>query len=671
MVLVQKNFNIHGDNIVECVRAFDYIVTGLGNLVLKIVGPITSVTCPVYVVTLADKELFFQFFPGYGERRWNQDVLNFIKRSGGRLREAADAIVTVIENGTELPVAAIEFCGALPAGNQAWQRQGRAFSFAHAEIPYFYVAELGGFELDAERGRKAERMPNPAIPFSFFAMTQYQGAVCLPVYEANAGATSETITHYEPIFGNAEFLEFLKLAILGDSTRHPGAVLGQKCIALVKLLAGAKKRQDGLTSDQWQAAYDAVLSGQSLPDFLSKNVRLSWKKTAYIDDLTRTARLFMALGASDSFGLTSTSLPISFVPKDGRAAFSRKAKALYPDMDNSFVAWLADESKHLAISWVMGFKPRGDDARPDRGLPPLARMLIGDNCELLTFVYGPAPETHWIDLARNPVGLGTRNGLWEAVLAVSDGVLIDSATKPVSTPRGYQKDAWAAVLVKEEQISLFVEPKVLSLGEQDVDTALHVAFESLGTATIFEGMCNPPGGDWSGISFRWDGTDPEHRWLTLPRVSADGAKRPDHVFALFGHGKGTICLCVESKERAQALDAGIGPRLTRYTEALFESTPSIYRDTTLNSWAIFNSPWKRRDVIFISAGAYLVSTPETPFHGLPEGSGLDFQIGVSFSEDGQKCTLHLRGDTDSGRAVVSYLAELQNWGDFVTIKVNN
>jgi hypothetical protein len=364
---------------------------------------------------------------------------------------------------------AIEFCGALPAGNQAWQRQGRAFSFAHAKIPYFYVAELGGFELDAERGRKAERMPNPAIPFSFFTMTRYQGSVCLPVYEANSGATGEMIERFGSIFGKAEFLEFLRLAVLGDATERAANGLGDKCVALVELLANSKKRQDGLTGNQWKEAHGAMLRGKNLPDFLSEKARLPWKKTAYIDGLTASAKQFMALGAELSLGLTSTALPLSFVPKDRRKSFSAKSKALYPDMSTDFEAWLSKDDKHLAISWVMGFKPRGDDARPDRGLPPLARMLVGDDCELMTFVYGPAPASHWNDLATNPVGLARRNGLWEAVLGVSDAVLADSATKLAGTPRGYMKDAWAAVL-NEERIPLHVEAKVLSFGEQDVDT---------------------------------------------------------------------------------------------------------------------------------------------------------------------------------------------------------
>jgi hypothetical protein len=338
-------------------------------------------------------------------------------------------------------------------------------------------------------------------------------------------------------------------------------------------------------------------------------------------------------------------------------------------MSAGFEKWLAAADKHLAISWVMGFKPRGDDARPDRGLPPLARMLIGDDCDLMTFVYGPAPRTHWTDLARDPVALAGRNGLWEAVLGVSDAVLVDSSTKPEGTPRGYLKDAWAAAL-KEENIPLHVEAKVRSFGEQDVDTALHVAFESLGSDIVFEGMCNPPGGDWSGISFRWAKAEAEHRWLTLPRVSAEGAKRPDHVFALFGHGVHPICLCIESKEFSRSLDDNIGPRLTRYTEVLFESPPSIHRAEKLTPWAIYNDDWNCPNLTYISAGAYLAASTN-PFNSVPEGTNLDIQIGVEFTQEGKTCILHLRGDTPKGKTLVRHLASLSNWGKFVTLKLSS
>ncbi len=660
------HYNIHGDNIVECVRAFEYVLASLGKDVESVVGPLESVTCPVYIVSVASTDRRFQFFPGYGQARWNQDVLGYVKRTGGRLREAADAIITQITDSAEKPLAAIEFCGAIPAGNQAWQRNGRAFSFARAGIPYFFVAELGGFELTSERERKSERMPNPAVPFSFFAMTHYHGSVCLPVYEASPGARVQTIERYNPIYGKVEFLEFLRLAILGGATDAAASALGDKCLALVELLADGRKRQDGLTSAQWRSAEEAVKAGTTLPDYLLDNARLRWSKIAYIDDLTTSARAFMTLGNAESFGLTSSSLPLSFVPKARRAEFARKARAIYADMEPSFQEWLSQDNVHLAIAWVMGFKPRGDDARPDRGLPPLARMLVGDDTELLTFVYGPAPVSHWNSLANNPVGLARANGLWESVMAVSDGVLVDSSRKPLTTPRGHRKSHWAAVL-SEEQFPLLVHPSVLSLGEQDVDTALHVVFEALGADIAFEGMCNPPGGDWSGISFRWTPELPEHRWMTLPRVSAEGAKRPDHVFALFGHGTQTVCLCIESKERANSLDYRIGPRLVRYTEALFEVAPSIFREQDANPWGIYETSWSSSPLLFLSAGAYL-ATEGDPFRGLGEGTALDIQIGVVFLDNGRRCELHLRGDSPEGKELVRYLCSLNKWGGFATVR---
>lgn len=665
----ERQFNIHGDNIVECVRALDYIVAGLGELVKEVAGPSVSVTCPVYSLLLDTGTLRFQFLPGYGERRWNQDVLGFVKRSGGRLREAADAVITELKSGSESAIAAIEFCGALPAGNQAWQRQGRAFSFAHAHIPYFFVAELGGFELGAARARKAERMPNPAIPFSFYTMTRYEGSVCLPVYEANAGTTVETVERYSSIFGKAEFLEFLKLAILGQSTGAAGEALAEKSSTLVELLADAKTKTSGLTGKQWREAKSTLAAGGSLIDFLSAKARLAWSKLVSIKSLTSTARRFMDLGAKASFGLTSSKLPLSYVPKEQRTAFAKAAKAIYPNIDAAFVTWLGRGDRHLAIAWLNGFKPGGDDARPDRGLAPLARMLAGNEADLLTFVYGPAPKSHAKLLATNPVRLAASNGLWEAILAVSDGVLSDGGQNPPPAPAGYLKDAWSAAL-QEQEIPLHVEPKVLSLGEQDVDTALHVAFESLGNEVAFEGMCNPPGGDWSGISFRWAKDTAEHRWLTLPRVSASNAKRPDHVFALFDHGDHTVCLCIESKERARSLESDIGPRLVRYTEQLFASAPSIHRGEKLKPWGTYEREWAAEPITFLSAGAYLAAADDL-FRGLPAGTNLDLQIAVSFSADAQACEIHLRGDTETGKALAIHLVGLRGWSPFVTVKLIN
>src|SRR6185503_13175339 len=89
-------------------------------------------------------------------------------------------------------------------------------------------------------------------------------------------------------------------------------------------------------------------------------------------------------------------LPLSFVPRSERAKFAEGMREIYRDLDPAVAAWVATSKVDLAIAWVAGFKPRGDDARPDRGLPPLARMLVGDSTHLMTLVYGPAPQSYWI-----------------------------------------------------------------------------------------------------------------------------------------------------------------------------------------------------------------------------------------------------------------------------------
>ena len=660
-------YRIHGDNIVECARTFEYVILATDPIARATAGPMGSVTCPSYEIELkSGDKLSFTFLPGFGERRWNQDVLGFVKSSGGRLREATDAIVTRLKGEREIPLFAIEFCGALPAGNNAWQRQGRAFSFSHAGIPYFYLAELGGFELTSDRKRKAERWPNPAVPFSFFSMTHYQGTVCLPVYEANSGARTETTARYSPVFGKNDFLDYIRLALTNELPNKAAQRLGEKCIGLVELLAASKTRPDGLTKAQWGAARKAVEGGESLTAYLAAKAPLAWRKVAYIEALTDSARAFMNFGAKNSLGLTSNTLPLSFVPRDRRGAFAAGVRSIYADLDAAAAVWLARTRTDLAIAWVNGFKPTGDDARPDRGLPPLARMLIGDRTDLLTFVYGPAPASHWKLLMRAPGQLAASNGLWEAALGVSDGLLLDSATMAAESPRAILKEFWAASVPQREE-ALNVNPVVLSPSEHDVDTALHVIFGSLGSDVAFEGMCNPPGGDWSGVSFVWSKDAGEHRWLTLPRVTAAGSKRPDHVFGLFGLGDLALCLCVESKERPRSLESGIGPRLISYTKSLFGVSPSIWRRSATEAWSVYAEKWILQSSEFASMGAY-IADPAEPFKIVPPNTGLDILCGFIFFKNAPECVAHVRALTKTGRRVLEHVIAASGENPFVEFR---
>jgi hypothetical protein len=666
-VLATFGYQIHGDNIVECERTFNYVVLAISPIARDIVGPKGSVTCPAYEIELqSGDKLNFTFLPGFGERRWNQDILKFVQSSGGRLREATDAIVTVLKDGTEKPLFSMEFCGALPAGNNAWQRHGRAFSFAHAGIPYFYLAELGGYELTSDRERKAERWPNPAVPFSFFSMTHYHGSVCLPVYEANSGARSETTSHYSSIFGKEDFLDYVRLAITDELPDKPAQKLGEKCIALVELLAASKKRPDGLTKSQWGEARKAVEAGEALTRYLASKAPIAWRKTAYIAALTKSAREFMTFGAQNSLGLTSKTLPLSFVPREHRPTFAAGVQRIYADLGAEAATWIAKTTADLAIAWVMGFKPRGDDARPDRGLPPLARMLIGDKTDLLAFVYGPAPVSHWKKLGGSPGQLAGENGLWEAVLGVSDALLCDSATMPAGSQRCILKPSWEASFPQRKE-TLHVNPVVLSHSEHDVDTALHVILASLGSEIVFEGMCNPPGGDWSGVSFVWSKDVGEHRWLTLPRVTAEGAKRPDHVFGLFGLGDSSLCLCVESKERPRSLEPGIGHRLISYTKALFAGSPSIWRRNAAEAWDIYTGDWKLLPSEFVSMGAYIADAA-APFGSVPPNTDLDILCGFVFYKDNPRCVAHVRALTQHGGRVLDHIIEAIGDSPFVEFR---
>ena len=651
-------FNIHGDNIVECDRILDYIRAALDVHPDEVTGPTDSVTCPIYTMEHDGQCLTFQHLPGYGEHRWNQDILSFIKHSGGRLREAADAILTSVVDGAETPLVAIEFCSALPAGNQAWQRHGRALSFSYARIPYFFVAELGGFELDSERKKKASRVPNPAVPFSLLAMTLHGRSICLPVYEPNAGATVETFDRYRQAFGRDEFLQFIKVRLLGGSPEGAVTELEAKCVALVKILADSRARSDGLTPEQWENAYRAIHRGRSLIDYLQETDNLLWKKRTSTD-LSRTAKSFMDLGARSGRGLTSSTLPLCFVSKNRRTGFAKSVRQIYRGLSREFVAWLAQNLRDLAIAWVMGFKPGGEDARPERGLPPMARMLVGNETDLLTFVFGPVPAAHQKELARDLKALSDSNGLWEAILETSDACLIDSK---VGMPSGILLEIPSTPSHRTPP-RLCVDPRVLNLSEQDVDTALRIAFLSLGTGLVFEGMCNPPGGDWSSISFRWSATGAEFSWLTLPRVSPGGGKRPDHVFALFGDESGTVCLCVESKEDARSLEPQIGPRLCRYTESLLRTAPSTSRDQEVEAWGVYCSQWQCPDTTFVSAGAYMGTTGD-PFGSIRSDTELDIQISIEFLEGAQRCILHLRGIPKSDVQLSTILRHIEagaNW----------
>lgn len=99
---------------------------------------------------------------------------------------------------------------------------------------------------------------------------------------------------------------------------------------------------------------------------------------------------------------------------------------------------------------------------------------------------------------------------------------------------------------------------------------------------VFEGMCNPPGGDWSGLSAINFRTGSEYRWTSLPRVSAVGGKRPDHVVLFDTEGENFTLLAIESKDVPSKIADNLGPRLTTYIEQLSETPPIAVKKNALD-----------------------------------------------------------------------------------------
>jgi hypothetical protein len=591
--------------------------------------------------------LEFILFPGFG--RWDEDVLRFITGVAGTLREAADCIITSVDGTQERALIAVEYCSALDAGNNAWQRCGRAYSFARAGIPYFYLTDIGGYELDSSRGQKARRYPNPAVPFAFVALSLRTGVCALPVYACNPSADNDFRVHFAPVFDDALLSRLLLAVIQGRSTKKVEDDLREKAILFSELMQtrpdkSIASRPDFLS----KAAYEALTKGQELVDYMRAGNAFPWRKSITIP-VTGSAKTFLQLGSQHGAAVSRSALPLCVVLRDQRRAFARAVQRLYPDLPSEVAKWL-DVDRDLVLCYVAGFKPRGDDSRPDRGLVPLARMLFGDKVDVLSFVYGPGKPEMWRLLRNDPQGLIERNGLWEAVCRLSNCVLVDAMTNKQLTARAYLRQHWTSGPKTTDVHVRAVRETPAKYGENDVDTVLHNIFAYLMEASVFEGMCNPPGGDWSGISILDTGRATESRWLTLPRVSGTATKRPDHVFQVWLPGA-VVIVAVESKENPGSMEPGVSPRLRKYLETLFTTPPNAQRRVPSGQWEPYSGPRMTIGMDIATAVAFMSSSDEDVISVL-RASQADMALAVEFTNAGQVCQIRGKSASPVGQKVL-------------------
>jgi hypothetical protein len=628
---------IHGDNIIECERALSLIALAYNG---KVVAKSKNIVVPCYSIQAKDKEIFEVELLG-GHDRWNVNFNTELTKYGAPLREATDAYITKVskDNKTEELLLAIEFCNALPAGNNAWQRNGRAVTCAEIGIPYFYFAEIGGVELDGDRSVKAPRFPNPIVPFSYLTSSKSLNVVCVPIYEAHPAITEELRKKFTHIFGKEASLNLLKSIIEQSHTDNAMDVLIEKGTTLVKILSNDRKRVDTFRALEWEE-FLKISSGQKKAEWIKNhpNKQFWRKKSSEKVNVTKTFKTLLTKTQElNLLSIGAKEIPICLVANGNIKKFASLLKEIYPsDKIKELANNIEKKNKPLVVVWVNGFKPRGDDSRPDRGLVPLARMLFGNDIDILTIVFGPAGKQTWKTFKDNTLKLATDNGLWQAVLNLSNYVLADSATSEF----GVLTSIVNRDLERKNVKVVFNAAKPSgTYGEHDVDTAIHTLFSRQLSANIFESMCNPPGGDWSGISYL-DFTDKtEYRWTSLPRVSATKAKRPDHIIQIHTK-KEEIFLVIESKNKAKDLDENIGERLTEYVKALFKIQPTAYK-TNKEDWKSFTGKkTPLSNFSSYSGGAFVFKNLDEMKTELQEGK-LDFIFAFEFSSDGSETIGHL------------------------------
>lgn len=138
--------------------------------------------------------------------------------------------------------------------------------------------------------RKAARLPNPAVPFSYVSFSLTNETPTLPVFITSPGADEASRATYADVFAEVEFVALIRAMLLGKSDETAINVLRLKALAFIETKASASRTQVTLTPREWEQAYEALENGQPLVDFLIANTRLSWSKVAYIQAITPTAR---------------------------------------------------------------------------------------------------------------------------------------------------------------------------------------------------------------------------------------------------------------------------------------------------------------------------------------------------------------------------------------------
>lgn len=672
----QKKFRIHGDNIIECERILNFILDNL-----EVVEKTYSLVSPSVIrfdlkfsYNNIEYNWLIELLPGFnksGRKRWKYDVFDTLKQNGSILDETPDVIITEIETDTEKILCAIECCSALQAGNQAWQRSGRAYSTALAECPYIYIVDFVKYELDNKtRTRKSLRFPNPLIPYSYISFSAVKNQFVSQVYvKAEEFSNQDDINIQdfdEKNFAEVDFFNYLIKIMLGENTQQEEKSMMYKAKQIVLFLSGKNKTSKNcLTKADWKELIDKNIN---VIDYSKKNRKFSFKKKVSKKGSYGKTDDFIELVDEYSIGISAKDMPLGIIESSERTNFVNKLIEIYPNA--GITLSLADNEKDLLICILKGFKPKGDDNRPDRGLLPLAHMILGNkDIDILTFIYGPIVSENKDLLDKSPEKLAKKNGLWKTFLYLSDFLLLDAPlinksekekTNNISITKFYEtnrKKYLVGNTVKKLEFKVFSNIPC-EYHEDDVDTGIHFLFAYSLSKYCFECMCNPPGGDWSGISILFNKT--KYRWLSLPRESSTiNGKRPDHIIEFKTVFEKPLLLIIESKEKLIDLEKKIGNNLINYVKSLMNFVPSVELGNDMkDDWTISKNKLSPDDFIYVSAAAYLKSEKQANDEVFKK-SKCDMLIIMNPNEEGWQ--IELVPNPESNDAITLKKSILENY----------
>ncbi len=159
-------------------------------------------------------------------------------------------------------------------------------------------------------------------------------------------------------------------------------------------------------------------------------------------------------------------------------------------------------------------------------------------------------------------------------------------------------------------------------------------------------MCNPPGGDWSGLSYLDFKNKTQYRWTSLPRVSKSNGKRPDHVIEIRIDETNILLLSLESKDNASSFDKEIGERLNKYTNDLVKTAPNV-RKSNGASWELTKTDWKLKEQIIYNSGGAFCYKNEKELEKVIKLGKLDIIFALEFSNSNGRVILHIKSASNS------------------------